>query len=294
MREEELQLGVPQLVEHAVDRHVAHRRRGAEARHPRLELAGLILGERHGAVVQLEHARPAFVGLVVELGARQRRLHRVRGRILLALDVHVFAVGDLVGLVEGLPLLGGDAVGIAHLGRKELLLRDVGGRPVGIPRDIVPLGAFEHRQPPTRQRFRGAAAFRRRLGNARHCHVIEGRTQARSPERFMACRQAICDCHGHHHQNTQGRWESSRCLHQVRARMPPTFQRISGRIRAHGMGPPVAHHHRRMHQPFQREIPPSRPGSCDHSARSGNAPGLSASILVRPRARSLRRSPDDR
>ena len=146
VREEELQLGVPQLVEHAVDRHVAHRGRRAEAGHPRLELAGLILRQRHGAVVQLEHAGPAFVGLFVELGARQCRLHRVGSRILLALDGHIFAVRDLVGLVEGLPLLDGDAVGIAHLGRKERLPRHVGGRPVGIPRNIVPLGTLEHRR----------------------------------------------------------------------------------------------------------------------------------------------------
>ena len=66
VREEELQLGVPHLVEHAVDRHVAHGGRRAEAGHPRLELAGLVLGERDGAVVQLEHARPALVGLLVE------------------------------------------------------------------------------------------------------------------------------------------------------------------------------------------------------------------------------------
>ena len=50
VREEELQLRVPHLVEHAVDRHVAHRvSEGAEAGHPRLELAGLILGQGHGA-----------------------------------------------------------------------------------------------------------------------------------------------------------------------------------------------------------------------------------------------------
>ena len=192
VREEELQLGVPQLVEHAVDRHVAHRGRRAEARHPRLELAGLVLGQRHGAIVQLEHAGPALVGLVVELGARQRRLHRVGGRILLALDAHVLAVRDLVRLVESLPLLGGNAVGIAHLGWKQLLLRDVGGRPVGIPRDIVPLGALEHRRPPAHWRIRGAAAWRRCRRNARHSLVKAGQTQAgtRSASRHVVRRSA--------------------------------------------------------------------------------------------------------
>ena len=66
---EQLQLGVAQLVEHAVGGHIAHRRRGSEAHHARLELAGLIFGQGHGAVMQLEHAGPALIQSVMEFGA---------------------------------------------------------------------------------------------------------------------------------------------------------------------------------------------------------------------------------
>ena len=160
VREVELELGVTQLVQHPVDGHVAHGRRRTEAGHPGLELAGLVFRQRHRAVVELQHARPALVGLIVELRPRQRRLHRIGGGILLALDVHVFPVGDLVGFVEGFPLGERNAVGIAHGGRKKRLPRDVGRGPVGVPRDVVPVRALEHcRHPRSQPACRSVRAF---------------------------------------------------------------------------------------------------------------------------------------
>ena len=140
----ELDLSVPQFVEHTEGRHVAHAGRPAEARHAGTGLPGLVLRQGDRRIVQLQEAEIGRVGLLVVFRALQRRAHRIGATVLLALDRDILAIGDLVGLVVGLPLRDRDAVGIAHFRREHLGLGNVGRRPVGGARQIVPFRAFEH------------------------------------------------------------------------------------------------------------------------------------------------------
>ena len=160
-----LDLAVAHLVEGAEGRHVAHPRRAAEARHPGEGRRRVELGEADRAEVQREQGLPVRRGVLEVVRARQRRLHRIGADVLVALGLDIVAVADLVGLVEGLPLLDRNPERIAELGREQLVLVDVAGRPVGRPREVVPIVHLKqcHAMSPSRCGV-GAGSVRGRCG----------------------------------------------------------------------------------------------------------------------------------
>ncbi len=116
--EAELHLAVADFVQTAQRGHVAHARRPGETHHARLGAGGRVFAAGNRAVVSLHHRFPARIGVLEDAATLERGFHGVGPGVLVALDLDVFRVGLLVGLVVLFPGVLGQAEGARERGWK--------------------------------------------------------------------------------------------------------------------------------------------------------------------------------
>ena len=144
MGEVELHLAMADFIHAAQRGHVAHPRRLGETHHPGLGAGGRIFAAGNRAVMGLHHRFPTGVGVLEDAAAFQRGLHRIGAGILFALDLHIFRIGLLVGLVVFFPRRQRQAEFARQLGREQFVLGDVFGSPIGGTGQVIPVHSIEY------------------------------------------------------------------------------------------------------------------------------------------------------